>query len=344
MKKNYPGLDINFRIDLIEAETLSRQHSMLLTINSQLFRLFYALGKALNHEPFIGENDALKRISTEFTPKYGDYFSMPNLERMKEFAAKCPESIVQEMGWNVSWKYMPILFSLETYNEWQYYSSLVRRDCLDVNDLERIIKENRVIPEGKPEIFMPMFSLLEWINRQWITNLEWLNKQRDLLDLQLFFRSDADKEFKKLFSVKDRTHIIEADDQMGLSPIHSLIANFKSGTHYTISSMSKGSQINIGSQIASATSALGEESLTQILNQLVDRFNHKISIDFLERCIELYNLEQRPIDEYLSTITQKTQQKGNKRTITTFIAKNPVPDRIYDIYSEKDTMVLLTLA
>lgn len=41
-QKNYPGPDINFRIDHIEAEILLKQYSMLLTINRELIQLLVA--------------------------------------------------------------------------------------------------------------------------------------------------------------------------------------------------------------------------------------------------------------------------------------------------------------
>lgn len=267
------------------------------------------------------------------TYKYGHYFSESELLSMQKFAANCPERNVQQLGWSISWKYMSILLSLESHKEWQFYSSLVQLNGLDTAELERIINENRIIPEGKPEIYDPSH-----------TNFKGISKRIELLDLHQFFGPDASRNFRKLYTVNDAIAICGNNDYNELAPIHSLIANFKLESHYGISLMAHGSKINIGSQIVSAVSALGEESLSQILNRLVDRFNHKIPIDFLERCIELYNKEQKPIDESLTSTIVKTQKKGNKRTIATFIALDPKPDRVYDIYTEKDKMILLTLA
>ena len=66
---------------------------------------------------------------------------------MQNFAKRCPSSILKDVSYGISWKYIPVLKDVSSEYSWLYYSQIIHLQSLNPQQLSNLIGENLVFKE-----------------------------------------------------------------------------------------------------------------------------------------------------------------------------------------------------
>lgn len=117
------------------------------TVNSELTRLYWAVGERLRNEVLGGERAAygskvIEQLGAQLCAEFGRGFEAKNLRRMMQFAERFPDSaIVASLMRQLSWTHFLQILPLKTAESRLYYAHICVQENLSVRELRQRIEQ-----------------------------------------------------------------------------------------------------------------------------------------------------------------------------------------------------------
>lgn len=133
---------------------------LAMTVNEELTRLYWNIGKRINEEMLKGERAGygekiVHTVSAQLVLEHGNNFSEKNLRRMIQFAAVFPdEEIVVSLIRHLSWTHFLALIPMKDQLKRDFYAEMCRIERWSVRTLRQKIDSmlfERTAISGKPE-------------------------------------------------------------------------------------------------------------------------------------------------------------------------------------------------
>lgn len=133
---------------IIEIKTLINQtkSSLLKTINSEMVKLYFEIGKRIIENEQGGKlraeygKELLKHISQELTEEFGKGFSVSNLKQMRQFYTVYQKRQTLSGEFNLPWSHYCELIKIEDETKRLFYERYAIEEGLSVRDLKRQIQ------------------------------------------------------------------------------------------------------------------------------------------------------------------------------------------------------------
>lgn len=265
--KNY----ISTNVYQIESAIKFRKFSALESINSGMLQLFWQIGDYLNFNLDLNTHISIfEKLSLHLEKTFGLYLSKENVLLMQNFAKRCPSSILKDVSYGISWKYIPVLKDVSSEYSWLYYSQIIHLQSLNPQQLSNLIGENLVFKEEVDRIVLNPDDKFSNIHYE------------EIMDYEAFYNPMRAQQIRRLLEPK-RVPAIKLNNVLlkeMIDEIESMIFNFQIEYNHLIHTMANNSFQYIGLQLKNRINNLEqntsiEDFIKEIANGVKDSLDER---------------------------------------------------------------------
>ncbi len=272
---------MNFPISEIKTAIKFRRFSALENINSGMLQLFWKIGEYLNCN--LDDNipaGIFEELSLHLEKTFGIYLNKENILLMQNFAKYCPSNILEDVSYDISWKYLPVLKNVSSAYSWLYYSQIIHLQSLDPDQLSNLIGKNLIFKEEVDRLVLNPDDKFSNVHYE------------EIMDYDAFYNPMRVKQIRLLLEPK-RMLAVELNNaslQKMIEDIETMIFNFQINYNHIIHTMINNSFQYIGLQLGNVINNLEQNiDIEAFIEEIANKLNGFLDEKALLTCLKFAN-------------------------------------------------------